>query len=52
MSYIVSIDLRGTTFSFVIFLNKNIIFKSNIYDIKKHNNHSDFLIKLTMLIKK
>ena len=52
MSYIVSIDLGGTTFSFIIFSNKNIIYKSETYEIKKYNNHSDFLIKLSMLIKK
>ena len=52
MNYIVSIDLGGTTFSFVIFLNKNIIFKSNTYDIKKYDNYYDFLIELSILIKK
>jgi glucokinase len=52
MNYTISIDIGGTTFSFVIFLKKNIIFKSNIYDIKKYNNHSEFLIKLSTLIKK
>lgn len=52
MNHNISIDLGGTTFSFVIFLDKNIIFKSNIYDIKKYNNHSEFLIELSILIKK
>ena len=51
MSYIVSIDIGGTTFSFIIFKNKNLFYKSEIFNIKKYSNYSSFLLDLSLSIK-
>ena len=51
MSYRVSIDIGGTTFSFIIFKNKNLFYKSEIFNIKKYSNYSSFLLDLSLLIK-
>ena len=46
MLHDVYIDIGGTTFSFVIFLEKKLIYKSECYNIRKYDNHSKFLEKL------
>tara|TARA_Y100001933_G_C19004717_1_gene566083 strand:+ start:3086 stop:3937 length:852 start_codon:yes stop_codon:yes gene_type:complete len=50
MTYSVSIDIGGTTFSFVIFNNKKVFYKSECYDILKYSHFSDFIRKLSELI--
>ena len=50
MEYLVAVDIGGTTFSFFIFKDKNIIFKSLIYDIKKYDNSQQFFSELYSII--
>lgn len=50
MKYLIAVDIGGTTFSFFIFKNKNIIFKSSIYDIKKYENAQIFFSELYSII--
>ena len=51
MQCTVSIDLGGTTFSFVIFSDNQIIYKSKMYDIKIYTDYNVFFLYLTSLIK-
>ena len=51
MSYTISIDIGGTTFSFIIFKSNNAIYKSNTYSIKKYDNYKEFLNFLIKQIK-
>lgn len=41
-----SVDFGGTTYSYAIFDENNLIFKSKSYDIKKFNNYKDLLLEL------
>ena len=52
MSYVIAIDIGGTTFSFVIFNNKKYIFKSKNFDIKIYKKYDSFLKKLSFEINK
>jgi glucokinase len=51
MSYLISIDIGGTTFSYVIFNNNVKYFVSNAFDIKKYNNVQYFISDLFLLFK-
>ena len=42
-----SIDFGGTTYSFLIFENDNILLKSPSFDLKKFNNYQDLLFEIS-----
>jgi glucokinase len=52
MLHNVFIDIGGTTFSFVVFLDEQLIYKSECYDIKKYKDYHNFVKDLTSLITK
>jgi glucokinase len=51
MHYTVSIDIGGTTFSYIIFKDRNIYYKSKKFQIKKYNNYKTFVNDLVLLFK-
>lgn len=51
MEYNICVDIGGTTFSFVIYLNNNIEFKSELFNIKDFDEYKEFLLFLTDNIK-
>jgi predicted NBD/HSP70 family sugar kinase len=52
MDNFICIDIGGTTFSFIIFINKNIYFRSELYNIKNFSDYKSFIIFLTNSIKR
>lgn len=52
MIYQICIDIGGTTFSFIIFDKSEIFYRSEIFDIKKYQNHTQLIKELTSKIKK
>ena len=51
MSYKVCIDIGGTTFSFIIFINEDIFYHSKTYNIDSFINHIEFVNYLVNEIK-
>mgnify|MGYP001317001835 CR=1 FL=1 len=51
MKYNICVDIGGTTFSFVLYLNNNIEFKSELFNIKDFDEYQKFLSFLTDNIK-
>ena len=47
-----SIDFGGTTYSFLIFENDNILLKSPSFDLKKFNNYQDLLFEISNKVSK
>ena len=43
MSYKVCIDIGGTTFSFIIFINEDLFYHSKTYNIDSFTNHIEFI---------
>ena len=52
MTNLISIDIGGTTFSYIIFKNQCIFYQSDTFDIKKFKTIINLLINLKKLIEK